>query len=184
MLNPKRTGKVAAPIRSRLRVRPFLLSRTPLICNIALEEQKHNAILHIRSVGYRMSFWRFADYVTEEHRCPIIEWYGTQEDDVQAEFDLLVKDLSESEDWDEPKPRKRKYKVLTRQHTGLCELKFRVEGRKFRIIGIWLRENREFIFLGGCEKRKTFTIPPDAFDAAFRLKELLDRGKGTTREHV
>lgn len=155
-----------------------------LICSIAWKERKYNAILHIKLVGARMSFWRFTDYVTESLRCPIIEWYGTQGEDVQAEFDLLVKDLSESENWDEPKPGKRKYKLLTKQHSGLCELMFRVERRKFRLIGILVRENREFIFLGGCEKRRTFTIPPDAFDAAFRLKELLDLGRGVTREHV
>jgi hypothetical protein len=131
-----------------------------------------------------MAFWRFMDYITEDNRCPIIEWYGIQDDDVQAEFDLLVKDLSETDDWDEPKPTKRKYRVLTKRHVGLCELKFKVHGRKFRPLGILARENREFVFLGGCEKQGMNTIPPDAFDAAFRLKEPFEDGRGGIREHI
>ena len=131
-----------------------------------------------------MSLWRFMDYVTEDRRCPIIEWYGTQEDEVQAEFDIFVKELSESDDWDEPKPKKRRYKFLTGRHVGLCELKFRVKGRKFRLIGVLSRGNREFVFLGGCEKRRMSTLPLDAFDAAFRLKESFEQGRGATREHV
>jgi hypothetical protein len=131
-----------------------------------------------------MTFWRFMDYLTVENRCPIIEWYGIQDDDVQAEFDLFVKDLSETEDWDEPELGKRKYKVLTRRHVGLCELKFRVNARKFRPLGVLARDNREFVFLGGCEKHRMNTIPPDAFDSAFRLKEPFENGRGTTREHI
>ena len=73
-----------------------------------------------------MAIWRFKDYLTEDRRSPILEWYGTLPEEAQVEFDLLVKVLSETEDWDEVKPTKRKYKELTRQHAGLCELKFKL----------------------------------------------------------
>lgn len=105
---------------------------------------------------------------------------------MQANFDLFVKGLVETDDWDwgEPNPKKRKYEILDGQHAGLCELKFRVNGRKFRPLGILLPERREFVFLGGCEKQRMNTIPPGAFDAAFRLKGLFEERRGGIREHV
>jgi hypothetical protein len=94
--------------------------------------------------------------------------------------------LAETEDWDELKPSRRKYKILTRRHAGLCELKFRVDGRKFRPIGILHSEIREFVFLGGCEKKGFFgtTFPLNAFDEALRLKQAYDEGKGAIRDHT
>jgi hypothetical protein len=133
-----------------------------------------------------MPVWQFLDYITEERTCPIVDWYGTLGAEQQAAFDVLVDTLAEKEDWDELKESKRKYKLLTRRHLGLCELKFKVGGRKFRPIGILHAEIREFIFLGGCEKKGFFgtTDPPNAFDAALRLKEAYDRERGATRAHV
>jgi len=131
-----------------------------------------------------MAFWEFKDYVTADQRSPILEWYGTLDEDVQAAFDLLVKGMAETEDWDEVKPRRRKYKELTRQHEGLCELFLKVNERSFRPIGILRRETREFIFLGGCEKvGQGATDPEEAFDSALRLKQQFDAGRGVTREY-
>jgi hypothetical protein len=137
-----------------------------------------------------MSFWQFREYLTDgmPPRCPIIEWYGTLGGDIQAVFDLLVLELMETEDWSktEPNPRKRKYKVLTEKHAGLCELRFKFEGkRKFRPLGIWRPDKCDFIFLGGCEKTgQDLTIPEGAFDSALKLKNAFDAGKGETREYL
>jgi len=131
-----------------------------------------------------MPAWQFKDYVTEDQRSPILEWYGTLPEDVQAAFDLLVKVLSETEDWDEVKPTKRKYKELTKGHAGLCELKLKVGDRKFRPLGILRRETREFIFLGGVEKiGQNATDPEGAFDSALHLKGRFDEGRGVTRDY-
>jgi hypothetical protein len=133
-----------------------------------------------------MPAWEFRQYLTEDRpcRCPILDWYGTLGDDIRAIFDLLVKELAETEDWNEPKPRKRKHKVLIGRHAGLCELKFKVGRRRFRPIGIWLQESRTFVFLGGCEKiGRDLTVPEDAFDEALKLKQAYDLGRGDTREH-
>lgn len=133
-----------------------------------------------------MHVWQFLDYITEKHVCPIVNWFGTLSPEVQAEFDVLVDLLAETDDWDTQKKSKRKYEILTRRHAGLCELKFKIEGRKFRPIGILHAEIHEFIFLGGCEKKGFFgaTDPPGAFDEALRLKAAYDQGKGTTRAHT
>lgn len=131
-----------------------------------------------------MAYWEFFDYITEGHRNPVVEWYGTLNTRVQAEFDVLVLVLSETEDWDEVKEKKRKCKELERHYPGLYELRFRVDGVHFRPLGILKRLERQFILLGGCEKHTFWTIPNDALDAAYRLKAQFEQGKGTTRAHI
>jgi hypothetical protein len=131
-----------------------------------------------------MPFWEFKDYVTEYQKSPYLEWYGTLDEDVQAAFDLFLKTMAETEDWDEVKLKRRKYKELTRQHQGLCELILKVGSRSFRPLGILRRETREFIFLGGCEKLgQDQTDPKGAFDSALYVKEQFDAGRGVTREY-
>jgi hypothetical protein len=131
-----------------------------------------------------MPFWTFLEYLTEEPRSPISDWYGTLDGGIQAEYDLLIKTLAETEDWDEAKPKKRKYKELTRQHAGLCELFLNVHGRSFRALGILYRYTRVFIFLGGCEKLgRDLTNPEGAFDSALQLMRHFNEGRGVTRDY-
>lgn len=131
-----------------------------------------------------MAYWEFLDYITEDHRNPVLEWYGALAPPVRADFDLLVLTLSETEDWDEAKPKKRKYKELVRNYPGLYELIFKVGKINFRPLGIFKRSERQFIFLGGCEKHTFWTVPADAFKDAYRLKTKFDQGKGATRAHI
>jgi hypothetical protein len=131
-----------------------------------------------------MPYWRFKDYVTEDRRSPLLEWYGMLDGDVQAAFDLLLKFLSETEDWDEAKSSRKKYKELFGKHEGLCELILKVGKRKFRPLGILHRDSREFVFLGGAEKvGQGVTDPEGAFDLALHLKKQFDEGKGVTRDY-
>lgn len=131
-----------------------------------------------------MASWEFKDYLTEDQRSPLLEWYGMLDESVQAAFDLLLKNLAETDDWDEARSTRRKYKELSRQHEGLCELILTVDGRKFRPLGILIRETREFIFLGGAEKiGRGATDPAGAFESAMRLKRQFDEGRGVTRDY-
>lgn len=131
-----------------------------------------------------MPYWEFLDYITEPPQNPILDWWGTLTPQAKAGFDALVAVLSETEDWDAVKKKKRKYKELERRHAGLCELILEVEGKHLRPLGVLRRERRQFVFLGGCEKHTFWTIPPKAFDNALKLKEQFERGKGTTNAHV
>jgi hypothetical protein len=131
-----------------------------------------------------MAFWEFMDYITETHRNPIQDWYGTLTPEEKADFDMLVLTLSETEDWDEPKKKKRKYKELERKHKGLSELILKVKGKNLRPIGVLRREQHQFVLLGGCEKHTFWTVPPGAFDDALKLKEQFSQGKGATRAHI
>jgi hypothetical protein len=127
-----------------------------------------------------MVYWQFFDYITEGHRNSIRDWYGTVDRDVQAAFDVLVQELAGTKVWDTPE----QYRLLTGAHIGMCELIFKVGSRKFRPLGVLYLEKREFVLLGGCEHRRWESIPPNAFDEAYRLKTQLDEGKGATCEHV
>jgi len=132
-----------------------------------------------------MAAWQFLDYVTEDRRSLIVEWYGTLPEEVQAEFDVLLKALSETEDWDDAKSNSRKYKELRRKHEGLCELILNVGNRSFRPLGILRRATREFVLLAGAEKIGQGATDPDgAFDSALRLKRQFDEGRGVTREYL
>jgi hypothetical protein len=131
-----------------------------------------------------MSYWEFFDYITEDRRNPVLEWWGTLEPEPKADFEFLVLTLSETEDWDEMKERKRKYKELARRYPGMYELKYKVAGTNFRPLGILKRVERQFIFLGGCEKHGLWTAPPGAFDEAYKLKKQYEQGRGTIRAHI
>lgn len=131
--------------------------------------------------------WRFFDYITEDQENPFDIWYGQQVVDVKVECDLLIKALAETDDWDEARKRRRKYRELTRKHIGLCELVFNVPNpnRKFRLIGIRHLPIREFVLLGGCVRESRYSvIPATAFDDALKLKEHYDRRSGVLREHI
>ena len=131
-----------------------------------------------------MAFWQFFDYITENRVNPVSEWYQNYlDDDEKAVFDLLVKTLSVTEDWYEAKKKDRQYKELERDRIGLAQLMLKVKRKNLRPIGLLRRQEREFIFLGGCEKHPFWTIPPKAFDAALRLKAQFEQGRGAIREH-
>jgi hypothetical protein len=140
-----------------------------------------------------MAFWQFFDYITEDNKNPLSDWYGTLEPDEKAIFDILVKQLAETEDWAAVKKKRRKYKELEWEDIGLTQLIFETERRylgrhfkkQFRPIGIWKKDEWQFIFLNGCQKHGVLgTTPPDAFKEARRLREQLEAGRGTTREHI
>lgn len=131
-----------------------------------------------------MPLWTFKAYHLEGGTCPIRDWYGAQDIEVQAEFDATLVTLAATEDWEDT----RQFKALKRDHAGLGEIRFRLEGkaaRRFRPVGIWppIAEH-EFIFLLGCEKQsRGLYIPPDAFALALRYKRDLESGIGELYEY-
>jgi len=46
-----------------------------------------------------MAYWKFLDYITEDHRNPVNDWYVAVETNVRAAFDSLVQELSGTENW-------------------------------------------------------------------------------------
>lgn len=138
-----------------------------------------------------MKLWRFLDYQTEDGRNLTREWYETQDAFVQVAFDATLRILRAESDWSQMEE---EFKVLTRAHSGLCEIRFYVDvydrvrrryrRRRFRPVGIWRPEERVFILILGCEKSRMNYAPHDAFGWALRLKADLEAGKGELHEHV
>jgi len=134
-----------------------------------------------------MPIWKFKEYLTDDIPCrsPFLEWYGLVDEDVQAAADLLIHtELGELEDWDEPRRSRRKYKELTREHVGLCELMFKLGSRQFRIVGIRNLEAKEFLIFGALQKGPNgTTVPERAFEDALRMKSAYEVGRGNTRDY-
>lgn len=133
-----------------------------------------------------MPAWRFLEYLTDDVPCrsPFLEWYGVLDENVKAEFDILVKELTETEDWDEPRLSRRKYKELTRTHAGLCQLMFKAAGRQFRPLGIRNVRLKTFLLLGGFQKGgRGAAIPEDAWTSALKMKAAFESERGRTREY-
>jgi hypothetical protein len=140
-----------------------------------------------------MALWKFFNYVTEDNRNLMDEWYTAQDPEVQAEFDATLFILGATEDWEDENVEE--FKALTKAHAGLGEIRFSVDAlasgakkphrRRFRPVGIWPPAmNREFVLILGCEKSGRTFIPHDAFGVALRHKALLEQGRGTISERI
>lgn len=104
---------------------------------------------------------------------------------VQAEFDAALGTLTAIVDWTDTKS----FGVLKRDHVGLGEIRFMLEGpekRRFRPVGIWppIVEG-EFILLVGCEKeRNGVLIPENAFTLALEYKRRFEAGEGRIDDYI
>lgn len=136
-----------------------------------------------------MPLWQFLDYCPQEGENCIQDWYSAQDVSVQARFDATLDLLSIKRHWvrKEPDdPEVGEFKVLERQHVGLCEIRFEVDRpkkRQFRPLGIWREESYIFILLNAYEKSGRATIPPNALNRALELKAMWEEGRGTICDH-
>ena len=122
--------------------------------------------------------WRFFDYCSEAGNNLIEEWYLSQREDVQADFDTTLKTLSIFDDWRELK----EFKMLGRQ--GLGEIRFKTANVQYRPIGSFGPGERSFTLWVGCKKKQNIYDPLDIFDLVLRRQSLYERGKVCLRERV
>lgn len=138
--------------------------------------------------------WEFLDYVTDSKKVPIEIWATNHLSKAErAEFDLAVDYMQRIDDWDTVKKAKKKYEELQRDLAGLTELKFstttrsggRNHRKQFRPLGILIRQEKRFIFLGGFQKGRPGSppIPSQAFTLALRYKREYEDRRGNTRVH-
>ncbi len=126
-----------------------------------------------------MKYWRFMDYYTEKGDNLIRDWYESQDEEVRAEFDIVLSRLAGFKDWSDLK----EFKILTRKHAGLCQIMFKTRNRNFRPVGFFSpNSNDEFVIVLGCEKSGRVSIPPRAFDNALKFKKKFEKGKGSIHE--
>src|SRR6266849_5914645 len=106
-----------------------------------------------------MSLWAFFDYITEDGRNLVHDWYVIQDPAVRAQFDATLFILGALQEWEGVE----EFKPLTNKHLGLGEIRFHVDEttpgakrphrRRFRPVGIWPKlKDGEFILILGCEK--------------------------------
>ncbi len=127
-----------------------------------------------------MKFWRFMDYQTVAGVNLISVWYEGQTEKVKANFDAVLNELAGTRDWNGH----RNFKVLGRQHTGLCEIKFSVDKSKYRPVGFFSDIPWQFILILGCEKSGRIYVPNSAFDMALNYRLDFLNGRGTICEHI
>jgi hypothetical protein len=125
-----------------------------------------------------MEPWRLLEYVDASGRNPFREWYVTQPVAVRAALDAQVAFLMST---DNSLRKKKIFLRLFREHVGLHEIRFwpypEEPKRKFRVVGLYRPDRREFVFFGACEKQLG-VYKSDAFG---RAKQNLDEflaGKG------
>jgi hypothetical protein len=140
-----------------------------------------------------MAVWRFFDYVTNDERDLLEDWYQAQGPEVQAEFDVTIALLAATENWEDDEFLG--FKKLQNKHLGLGEMRFHIVvtppssrrryKRRFRPVGIWPCQTAgEFIFILGCEKSGRNYIPHAAFDLALGYKTEFEHGRGVARERL
>ena len=132
-----------------------------------------------------MAIWQIKAYWLPGDTCPIQDWYRAQDVEAQAVFDATLGTLTATVDWADTKS----FGELKRDHAGLGEIRFRLEGpekRRFRPVGIWPPiTEREFILLVGCEKKRNgVLIPENAFTLALEYRRRLADGEGRIDEYV
>ncbi len=101
---------------------------------------------------------------------------------MQASFNV-VQILRVTPDWGPPE-----FVELHKKHAGLSEIRFFPFGHsalwKFRAVGIYRPDVREFVLLNACKKSLGVYWPVNAFDLAVEYKQKLEAGKGTLVEHA
>jgi hypothetical protein len=130
-----------------------------------------------------MALWRFMDYYSEAGNNLIEEWYLDQSENVQADFDTTLKNLSIAPDWRGMK----EFKSL--KMDGLCEILFKTDGVQYRPTGSFGPGAQTFTIWIGCSKKQNVYNPPDAFEKAKKRKrdyynKQKSQQKGTLRERI
>lgn len=118
------------------------------------------------------------DYCSPAGNNLIEEWYWDLPDEAQAEFDVVLKVLSITEDWRGLS----EFEVLGRE--GLCTIRFRAGKVQYRPAGFFGPGAKCFSIYVGCKKKGGVYTPPDAFDLAMKRRARVLRGEASLRERI
>jgi hypothetical protein len=124
--------------------------------------QAENVILHNFLFGFTMGFWRIKDYWPDRNRNLVRDWYDGQEDETQAEFDFALLLLASTPDWVKLPwviPRKGRYVGLYEIVVDI-KLPYENKKRRYRPIGTWRPDSRDFILFLVCRKTGRDYDPP------------------------
>ncbi len=130
-----------------------------------------------------MTAWKIYDYFPQSGLNPVGDWYDSQLDEVQAEFDTSIKFFSATDDWEPYGVRSLEGKYL-----GLQELVLQIDLEDgevhFGIIGKWISESQKFVLFLVCNRYNDRYF--SCLDKALEYSKAWDRGdpKGAIYEHL
>lgn len=126
----------------------------------------------------KVTTWSFADFVYPTGNNPFESWYEQQTDEVQETIDSALKNMAKTEDhlnwttW-------RGYLRGDAKRQKIWEIGFFVEGRQYRIFGIF-SGSKVVILLAGCYHKGKIYEPRDAIETATKRAAALREGTGIT----
>jgi hypothetical protein len=129
-----------------------------------------------------MIYRRFMDFRLAGGTNVFMKWYMQQPPMVRAVFEYALKEVAVTENLESCES----FKPLTRNHVGLCEIKFSADDgtgtglRKFRVLGFWNYNESDFVLVDGGRK----PIPEVVFDGVMdKQLRFLRYGDGELVEH-
>ena len=118
------------------------------------------------------------DYCSPMGNNLIEEWYLDLPEEAQADFDVVLKTLSVTDNWRGMS----EFKSLGRDR--LCEIRFKAGKVQYRPAGFFGPGAKCFSIYVGCYKKGNVYTPPDAFDLAIKRREKVTRGEASLRERI
>ena len=127
-----------------------------------------------------MVLWTLSEYVSPMGRRAITDW---RRKDVsvgapRAALDTFLKKIVKTRSW--------KYPDIDflkgNRYLGLTELRWKWDGKPYRIFGYQLAEF-EYLMLVGCTHDQKKYNPPDALETARRRRKEVEKGKASYCEY-
>jgi len=118
------------------------------------------------------------DFMPNQNRNAIKDWYDGLSKPAQADFLTLVSQLEVLKNWTMPEFRP----LRGKNFKGLGELRFRIEKKHHRVIGFASKQD-EYVLLIGCFHKGDVYNPRDALETAIKRKKLVESGEGRICEH-
>lgn len=134
--------------------------------------------------------WRFFDFARENGENPFETWHERQDLTVRGAFYWTLWRRQVMADWRNPaqKSAKKQFKVFSDKQLGLAELRFwpETDGRKFRAVGLFRPDQRDFILFAGCQEffGGAYYRPSDVMKVAMMDKRAFDERRGSLIERA
>jgi hypothetical protein len=126
-----------------------------------------------------MAIWTFKDFVSPAGINQISKWREDLSPAAKVKFDDQLVMLAKIENWQMPEYRPLRGKPFK----GLSEIRFNVEKRKYRVIGLSRPIPKEYLLLIGCFHKESYE-PHNALETAIRRKTEIETGIGRLEDHA
>jgi hypothetical protein len=136
----------------------------------------HKKVIELQSVPVE---WLFCDFSTAAGNA-IQDWLDNVSEDAENLFWSMLKNNRKVENpihWTQL----RYLKGEASKHR-LWELRFKADGKAYRVVGFFGKKRKTAILLVGCFHKQNVYHPPDCINTAIARKRLLEEGKATAIE--